>query len=63
MKPTPPKIVADWQKMIETPPPRCCHTCWHYTDAGVCKVFHAEPPEYFTQEIDQCDDWEQDVPF
>lgn len=63
MRPKPPKIVTDWQKMTQTPPPRCCHTCWNYTEAGQCRVFHMEPPAEFTQEVDKCDAWEQDVPF
>ena len=63
MRPKPPKIVTDWQEIIRTPPPKCCHTCWHYTDGGQCKVFQVEPPEHFTKELDQCQEWEQDVPF
>lgn len=63
MRPTPPKIVTDWQEAIRQPPPRCCHTCWNYTDGGQCKVFQMEPPAEFTQEIDQCQSWEYDVPF
>lgn len=63
MRPKPPKIVTDWQKMTQIQPPRCCHTCWHYTDSGQCKVFQMEPPAEFAEEVDQCDAWEQEVPF
>jgi hypothetical protein len=63
MRAKPPKIVIDWQEAIRQPPPRCCHTCWNYTESGQCKVFQMEPPAEFTQEIDQCQSWEYDVPF
>lgn len=63
MRPKPPKIVTDWEQIIRTPPPKCCHTCYQYTHAGYCKTFHMEPPDEFTQEVGQCDAWEQEVPF
>jgi hypothetical protein len=62
MRPKPPKIVTDWQDVIQRPP-RCCHTCWHYTESGECKVFEMKPPAEFTQEVDQCQSWEYHVPF
>ena len=63
MRTTPPKIVTDWQEAIRQPPPRCCHTCENYTEAGECKLFNLAPPAEFTQEVDQCESWVQEVPF
>jgi hypothetical protein len=63
MRPKPPKIVSDWEQIIRTPPPMCCHTCYQYTHAGYCKTFQLEPPAEFTQEVGQCEAWEQEIPF
>lgn len=63
MRPKPPKIVTDWEQIIRTPPPKCCHTCFAYNKAGQCMVFHMAPPAEFAEEVDQCDAWEQEVPF
>ena len=63
MRTKPPKVVSDWQEMIKTHAPKCCHTCHHYDSNGICKVFQSEPPEAFTQEVDQCGEWLDEVPF
>lgn len=58
-----PEIVSAYYKAINTPVPKCCHTCEWYDSAGVCGKFNAVPPESFTQEVNQCDDWMQEIPF
>jgi hypothetical protein len=63
MRPMPPKALTDWKIAVSQTPPRCCHNCYNYTDQGFCKVFQQEPPAEFTQEVDQCQSWEYDVPF
>lgn len=45
--------------------PSCCHTCLHYSEAGVCKIYYTEPPEQFARTIGACDRWScyDEVPF
>lgn len=63
MRPKRPENVIQWERSVQAAPPRCCHTCYHYNDAGECRVFDMRPPESFTVEVDQCEKWEQEVPF
>lgn len=63
MRPKQPQIVIDYFKAKNVSVPKCCHTCWHYTNNGFCKVFEQHPPEQFANEVNQCQTWEQDVPF
>lgn len=63
MRPMPPKIFTDWQELVTTPPPQCCHTCEKYNSHGYCKVFCAKPPIEFTQKVNECEHWESTIPF
>lgn len=58
-----PETVRKYRKAVQTPPPRCCHTCDHYRDDGVCEKFDMEPPEDFAATEDACPEYEQEVPF
>lgn len=44
-------------------PPRCCHTCEHYGNDGLCVTFFMEPPEDFATTVDSCPEWEIEIPF
>lgn len=65
--PEPPIEVIHWRERFKKAaldePPRCCHTCIDYVPDGYCRHYQMNPPEEFTQQIDQCPDWEREVPF
>lgn len=54
-----PEIVTAWRKG----PPRCCHTCEYYNEAGTCVKFEQEPPEAYAATPDVCPSWMREVPF
>lgn len=62
-KPPEPDFVTAWREWIKKGPPRCCHTCNFYGVNGECGVFHMQPPPEFAATTDQCEKWEQEVPF
>lgn len=63
MRPTPPDAVLIYREAKSMQPPRCCHTCWDFSDDGLCFKFKIAPPDEFTREIDVCEDWFPEVPF
>ena len=44
-------------------PPKCCHTCEHYGNDGLCVAFFMEPPEDFAATVNLCPEWEVECPF
>jgi hypothetical protein len=63
MKSMPPKEVLIYRQAQNLPVPKCCHTCYDYNDVGVCMKFNQTPPDSFTQELNQCQEWSQEIPF
>lgn len=66
MKHAKPEVVKSYDKIVDayhSGPPKCCHTCLHYANDGICLAFFMTPPEDFAASVDQCPDWEVDVPF
>ena len=63
MRSSEPEIVTLYRQAIRQAPPRCCHTCDHYTDVGGCLEFNTEPPELFARTVDACDLWTEELPF
>jgi hypothetical protein len=57
-----PPIMKDWIRVCNNPP-RCCHSCGHYRESGVCEKFNMEPPEDFAATVDACADHIPMVPF
>lgn len=62
-RPDPPQEYLDYERIIKNGPPRCCHTCIEYTDAGHCEKFDMRPPDEFTRQVGVCEDWLGDIPF
>lgn len=69
-KPNEPEIVSQWREecrkfslMVSPEPPKCCHTCDHYTDEGLCTFYSMTPPEDFAATPDQCPEWMEEIPF
>lgn len=58
-----PKIVADYDLLIEKGPPKCCHTCDFYDVNGTCVAFFMEPPEDFASTVDACPEHILEIPF
>ena len=58
----PPELIA-WRKSYSAPMPKCCHTCYHLTDAGSCRAYLMVPPDEFKVVFDQCEKWEEACPF
>lgn len=63
MRPPEPDFVKAWREWIKNGPPRCCHTCNFYGVNGECGVFHVVPPKDFAEALDECERWEQELPF
>lgn len=55
-----PEHVTAWR---DNQPPKCCHTCEHYSEDGLCTLFNMEPPEEFAATHGQCGDFSFDIPF
>jgi hypothetical protein len=59
-----PEIVQRYRKILHTGMPRCCHTCYHYTDDGKCTLHGEHPPEDFAGTVPTvCTAWEEEIPF
>jgi len=61
-----PEVVKAYDIIVEAyhqGPPKCCHTCLHYANDGICVAFFMTPPQDFAASVNQCADWEMDVPF
>jgi hypothetical protein len=52
-----------WREWIAKGPPRCCYTCEHYDWDGRCAKFDMSPPKEFSESLDQCEAWSQELPF
>ena len=62
-RPPEPEFLKQWREWYKSGPPRCCHTCEHYKLDGRCSEFGMVPPPEFTTKVDQCHQWEQELPF
>lgn len=58
-----PDFVKYWRERINTPVPKCCHTCEHLDEDGLCILYDEEPPEDFAATIEACNDWIEELPF
>ena len=58
-----PEIVTTYREWAKTGPPRCCHTCDHYSKDGKCMEFDLVPPVEFASEPGGCALWIWEVPF
>ncbi len=62
-RPPEPQHVIQWREWIKAGPPKCCHTCDHYSKDGHCFMLDARPPEEFAAAQDACGEWTEEVPF
>jgi hypothetical protein len=61
----PPKIMTDYWDRINEKPPRCCYTCdaFNKNEGGFCKYFNMEPPKEYVEEINDCPQYLNEIPF
>lgn len=57
-----PEYLKEWWNSRQ-PMPRCCHTCDHYTEAGMCESYDMAPPAEFAAQKDACQRWLEMIPF
>jgi hypothetical protein len=62
-RPPEPEYVRLWREWLAKGPPRCCYTCEHYDWDGRCAKFDMSPPKEFSESLDQCEAWSQEMPF
>lgn len=55
-----PQQLIEWEQARM---PRCCHTCEHYDQRGVCTEHDAEPPEDFAAQDGACPEYFEEIPF
>lgn len=58
-----PQFLKDYWNWIKSGPPKCCHTCEYYSEAGICDKFNMEPPADFAEAVGECESYLQMVPF
>jgi hypothetical protein len=62
-RPPKPDFLLQYEEWLRAGPPRCCHTCDHFSADGKCFVFGIHPPMEFVNSQGQCDKWDQELPF
>lgn len=58
-----PQVVKDYWQQQNQSMPRCCHTCDHYKEDGLCESYEMRPPLEFTQAVGKCERWLDLIPF
>lgn len=58
-----PEFVLKYREWLKNGPPKCCHTCDHYSAEGKCLAYDMEPPKEFTDQTDVCTTWIMEIPF
>lgn len=62
-RPDKPDYVVEYETIRKLGPPRCCHTCDHYSHDGRCLEFKLFVPHEFASLRDNCPVWELFLPF
>ena len=62
-RPQEPKFLVDYREWVKAGPPKCCHTCEHFGNDGLCVEFFMTPPAEFAEALDLCPSWQCEVPF
>ena len=42
-RPQEPEFIIQWREWVRAGPPKCCHTCEHYSVDGLCVEFFMTP--------------------
>lgn len=59
-----PQDLVDYERNVhEAKIPQFCHNCMNYSIDGRCLIFDMRPPEEFTQQQNDCKNWEMEPPF
>jgi hypothetical protein len=62
-RPPEPQFLIDYREWMRAGPPKCCHTCDHFTQSGNCLAFDMQPPDEFAETVGECPRWIQEIPF
>ena len=62
-RPREPEFLIRWREWLANGPPKCCHTCEHFNQSGMCLHFVMPPPEEFAATQDACVHWIMELPF
>lgn len=62
-RPPEPQFLLDYRHWLQSGPPKCCHTCDHYSKVGHCMAFDMQPPEDFAASVGACEEWVEMIPF
>ena len=62
-RPAEPEYIVQWREWMRAGPPKCCHTCEHYSKEGYCYQYKMTPPKEFAESIGECKYWIQEIPF
>ena len=62
-RPAEPEYLVQWRKWLAEGPPKCCHTCEHYSKEGHCYQYKMTPPPEFADSVGECKDWIPEIPF
>ena len=63
IRPKEPEYIVQWREWMRAGPPKCCHTCEHYSKEGYCYQYKMTPPPEFADSVGECKDWIQEIPF
>ena len=63
MRHSEPEVVLQWRRRFDEGPPKCCHTCDHYSREGECSKYDMQPPADFAASVGACPEWVEAVPF
>lgn len=62
-RPKEPEYLVQWREWMRAGPPKCCHTCEHYSQNGECWQYKMTPPQAFADSVGECKDWIPSIPF
>jgi hypothetical protein len=62
-RPKEPEYLVQWREWMRAGPPKCCHTCEHYSPDGECWQYKMTPPQAFADSVGECKDWIPEIPF
>lgn len=62
-RPKEPEYIVQWREWMRAGPPKCCHTCDHYSKEGYCYQYKMTPPPEFAASLGECKYWLQEIPF
>lgn len=57
------RVAKDRAMPVTPPTPHSCAGCFHLEPSGLCGYFNEYPPAQFIEKVNECEHWEEDLPF